>query len=198
MGIRTFVAGETLTAANINTYLMNQAVIVCTSGTRPASPVDGMTIYETDTDRQLTYDGTNWLNPDNVAGGTLGYAQVIADQTGITTETDLTGLTVAVTVGAGRRIRVTASVLVYGSVVSDEFIVNIKEGATVLQRAGYDSLTGAGTSRPTSVERSVVLTPSAGSHTYKLSLLRNQGTGSLTSSAGTTFPAFILVEDIGV
>ena len=37
-------------------------VIVCTSTTRPASPVDGQHIYETDTDKTLSWDGTAW-NP---------------------------------------------------------------------------------------------------------------------------------------
>jgi hypothetical protein len=60
MGFKTFTAGSVLTAAEVNDYLMKQAVIVCTSGTRPGSPVDGMTIYETDTDRLLVWNGTNW------------------------------------------------------------------------------------------------------------------------------------------
>ncbi len=193
---KDFVASQVLTSAELDTYFMNQAVISCTSGTRPASPVEGMTIYETDTDKLWFYDAATWNLPKNVAGGTLGYAQVVADQTGITTETDLTGLSVAVTVGASRRIRVTASGLVTNTVAQDEFILHIKEGATVLQRAAYDSFINA-TSRPVAVERSVILTPTAGAHTYKLSLLRNQGTGTLTLAAGATYPAFILCEDIG-
>ena len=51
-----------LTAAQMNTYLMDQAVITCTSGTRPSSPVQGMTIYETDTDCYVTYDGSAWVH----------------------------------------------------------------------------------------------------------------------------------------
>lgn len=61
MAFKTFVAGEILTAANVNDYLMEQANIVCTSGTRPSSPQEGMTIYETDTNRQLIYDGADWV-----------------------------------------------------------------------------------------------------------------------------------------
>lgn len=61
MPFKTFVAGATLTAAEINTNLMNQAVIVCTSGTRPASPVEGMVIYETDTDKLQVYGGAAWV-----------------------------------------------------------------------------------------------------------------------------------------
>jgi len=50
---------EVLRAADINTYLMNQAVIVCTSTTRP-SPVTGMHIWQTDTNSELVWDGTTW------------------------------------------------------------------------------------------------------------------------------------------
>lgn len=60
MAIKTFGAGDVLTATDVNTYLMQQAVITCTSGTRPSSPVEGMTIFETDTDRIRTWDGSAW------------------------------------------------------------------------------------------------------------------------------------------
>ena len=36
------------------------SVIVCTSETRPSLPDIGMTIYETDTDEVLVYDGVTW------------------------------------------------------------------------------------------------------------------------------------------
>lgn len=60
MAFKTFNAGDVLTAADMNTYLMNQAVISCTSGSRPGSPTDGMVIYETDTDKMLLREGTVW------------------------------------------------------------------------------------------------------------------------------------------
>jgi len=63
MAFKTFTPGV-LTASDVNTFLMRQAVIVCTSTTRPAAPNEGMTIYETDTDRTLIYSGTAWLPVD--------------------------------------------------------------------------------------------------------------------------------------
>lgn|SRR5690606_27725071 len=60
MAFKTFTAGSVLTAADVNDYLMKQAVISCTSGTRPGTPNEGMTIYETDTDRLQVYDGSAW------------------------------------------------------------------------------------------------------------------------------------------
>jgi len=59
MSFKTFTAGV-LTASEVNTYLMNQSVIVCTSATRPGSPNEGMTIYETDTDYYKVYSGSTW------------------------------------------------------------------------------------------------------------------------------------------
>jgi hypothetical protein len=61
MAFKVFTPGV-LTASDVNTFLMRQAVIVCTSTTRPASPNEGMTIYETNTKRYMLYNGTAWVN----------------------------------------------------------------------------------------------------------------------------------------
>lgn len=60
MPIKTFTP-SVLTSADVNTYLMQQSVIICTSGTRPGSPINGMTIYETDTECYATYSGSAWI-----------------------------------------------------------------------------------------------------------------------------------------
>lgn len=41
---------------------------VCTSTTRPASPFEGQTIYETDTDLTKAYNGASWVNVGATAG----------------------------------------------------------------------------------------------------------------------------------
>ena len=61
MPIKLWGFEELLASADVNTYLMKQAVISCTSGTRPSSPQEGMTIYETDTDRYSSYTGAAWV-----------------------------------------------------------------------------------------------------------------------------------------
>lgn len=58
-GFKTFTSA-TLSSADVNDYLMEQAVIQCTSGTRPSSPHEGMTIYETDTNAIKCYSGSAW------------------------------------------------------------------------------------------------------------------------------------------
>ena len=61
MAFKIFAGGATLPAADLNDYLMEQSIIVCTSGTRPSSPAEGWTIYETDTDLYLMYSGSAWV-----------------------------------------------------------------------------------------------------------------------------------------
>jgi hypothetical protein len=128
--------------------------------------------------------------------GQLGYAQVTANQATITTEVALTGLSVTVTVGANRSIRIVGSIRFGATNIDNAAILRIKEGSTTLQIA-EDVASRISSQVNTSLERSVILTPSAGAHTYLLSLAQSVGTGSVNLNAGTTNPAFILVEDIG-
>jgi hypothetical protein len=62
-GIKTFTSGAVLTAADVNNYLMKQAVVTCTSGTRPASPTTGQPIFETDTNLIRVWNGSVWYCP---------------------------------------------------------------------------------------------------------------------------------------
>ena len=67
MGYKLWAPEELLTSTDLNAYLMKQSIISCTSVTRPASPQDGMVIYETDTRRFLSYHSTltTWLTRDS-------------------------------------------------------------------------------------------------------------------------------------
>ena len=122
--------------------------------------------------------------------GTLAYAEVFADQTGITAATDLTGLSVTVTVGTGRRIRVSA-VARASNTGANSNLLYIKEDETTKQTASYV----ASTATESFPDAWVVLNPSAGSHTYKLT--GDVGAGTMTLRASSTAPAQLLVEDIG-
>jgi hypothetical protein len=55
VGYKTWANGDALTGPDLMLYLMNQVNIGCTSSTRPASPTEGMHIYETDTDKEYVY-----------------------------------------------------------------------------------------------------------------------------------------------
>jgi hypothetical protein len=135
----------------------------------------------------------------NVPGGTLpgGYVPVTANQGAITTLVDLSGLTATVTVGAGRRIKISAYAAFQSTVANDSvqlFIVDTS-GPTTVAAPVWDL--GTATNQ-VGGEAMAILTPTGGSHTYKLQAARFAGTGTLTMVASTASPCFILVEDIGV
>jgi hypothetical protein len=88
---------------------------VCTSSTRPVSPYEGQAIYETDTDKVLVWNGTAWYPNWNLPWGYIANQTVTSAQTGITTEVDLTGLTVTFTAQANRFYMMVAVVNAYGA-----------------------------------------------------------------------------------
>jgi hypothetical protein len=68
-GFRTFVDGDVLTAAQVNTYLMEQAVMVFADSsartTALPTPSEGMVSYLADTNVLEVYDGSSWVSTDD-------------------------------------------------------------------------------------------------------------------------------------
>ncbi len=126
-----------------------------------------------------------------MGAGVLGYAQVTANQTGISTTTDLAGLTVTVTVSSGRRIRITGVGRLNQNTGTAQTVFAIQEGATVINLATIE----AGASWTEAPVAMAIVQPTAGVHTYKLTLATGANTVDLLASA--TNPAWIMVEDIG-
>jgi hypothetical protein len=124
-------------------------------------------------------------------GSTLGYTENKSLTQAVTTTADLTGLTATVTVPDGRRLRISAHVYAQQSGGNQRSQLAIQEGGTQLQ-AGYLNHSEAAINE--SIEASVIVTPSAGVHTYKLTGNADAGTSTFGGSA--TNPAYILVEDI--
>ncbi len=60
MAFKTWSAFDVITSSDVNTYLMQQAFIVCTVATRP-SPITGMRIWQTDTNEEYYYNGSSWI-----------------------------------------------------------------------------------------------------------------------------------------
>lgn len=65
MAYKTFTAGSLATASDINTYLMNQSVMVFANSTaRDAaltSPTEGMVTYQEGSDHLTVYNGSAWI-----------------------------------------------------------------------------------------------------------------------------------------
>lgn len=74
-GFRTFAAGEVLSAANVNTYLMQQSLMVFAGtaqrGSAITSPSEGMFTYLTDTNALQYYNGSSWVAFESGGGATF-------------------------------------------------------------------------------------------------------------------------------
>lgn len=164
---------------------------------QPNATAGSVTVYNAATTPTyiLVEDITPTPAPANTApSSTLGYAEVLTSQTigAVSTETDIIGASVTVTVPAGRRLKISAQTLLNTNVANDEARMHIKEGATWLQTVIH-SFSGA---LWETFRGEVIISPSAGTHTYFLRANRQSGTGSLATYAAAALPTFILVEDI--
>jgi formylmethanofuran dehydrogenase subunit A len=87
MAYKVFSNGSTLPASDLNTYLMNQSVMVFSSSAARASaitsPTEGMMTYLEDTNRFQYYNGTAWQDLSDEATGwsdkSANYSIVAAD-----------------------------------------------------------------------------------------------------------------------
>ena len=166
---------------------------VCTSTSRPASPFEGQTIYETDTDQLLTYNGSGWKPFADVTASTNGAVlQIVSTaktdtfSTTSTSFTDVTGLSVSITPSStASKIFVFADVKVGGPnivmtrILRDSTVVNA--GAAAGNRSlglnAYDAAAGAYTI--TSHVGMFVDGPSSTSAlTYKIQLKSELGSAS--------------------
>lgn len=195
-------AATSIVNANITdlrTYAASAgAVVRCLSTGRPtgAALYPGLTIDELDTGNLLRWDGTRWALPANIAGGRVAFAQITANQTGITADVDITGLTATFTAVPTRRYRVTFEAFVSadaGSTVVAPFLSG-GAGPTQLQSAQVICST-AGVLTKAVCSR--ILTGISGSYTVNARIVRVSGSGVVTVWAASVYPAFLLIEDIG-
>lgn len=93
MPFKTFTAGTTLPASDVNTYLMKQAVMVFANSAARASaitsPTEGMLTYLSDTNVLNIYDGSAWVGAVNT-GSLNGYTGVTYADVAFTMNTTLT------------------------------------------------------------------------------------------------------------
>jgi len=132
---------------------------------------------------------------NNYPFGLVGYAENTSlAQTGITTVTDITGLSVTFTGVAGRRYRVEGYLLLQSTVSGDTVNLIIRNSAnTSLQQSIYHLESNASAYFCTST----LVMAATGATTIKLSMQRQAGTGTMTANGGGTFPAQLVITDIG-
>jgi hypothetical protein len=185
--------------AGVNSTLEAEFIDQPTPGvhvyTLSAAPNSGTSTLAGDNNDYQAY-----LLVEDITGGTggpgpisLGYAEVVANQSvPATADTALTGLSVSVSVPAGRRIRVTGHTIFQQLTAAGSVRLKLYEAGAELQRLGH--FDPAAVNQVGVLEGAAVLRPTAGTHTYYLMLATSAG--SVNSVASATFPAFIHVEDI--
>ncbi|MEV7804982.1 hypothetical protein AB0O28_18735 [Microbispora sp. NPDC088329] len=132
---------EVLTSADVNTYLMQQVIIRCTSTTRPSSPTEGWHIYETDTRRFLVYRSGSWVRQ----GEQELYAVKTADET--TSSTSMhNDLHLFLPVSAQRTYWMDALLMASGTVSGHNWIAqwSVPSGATMLWASNHPALNDPG------------------------------------------------------
>jgi hypothetical protein len=132
---KVFVAGEILTAADVNANLMDQAVMVFDDAaartTAIPSPIEGMVTYLKDTDKLEKYTNA-WV--DAAPGKILQVVQVVKTDTFSTntqTYTNITGLSASITPSsASSKILVMAQVTYSGGNNNDAGFFKVVRGST--------------------------------------------------------------------
>jgi len=175
-------------------YLHLRGPYICTAATRPGSPFQGQVIYETDTGSELMYYGatTTWKPRWNQPWGYIGRNASSTSQTSISSETDLTGLSVTWTAVTGRIYRITLQVRVLQNTSTGANEAKITNSANTLQNKSTVSLTAASAFTHNIF---AFVTPSSGSVTYKGRLSTTAGTTDTVLSS--TQQAEFVVEDMG-
>jgi hypothetical protein len=124
--------------------------------------------------------------------GELSYVEVASPQTGITAQTNVTGLSRTVILPPSRKIKVTACVpLAANNTNGAGALLYLVEGATQLAVIAEYSPSAGNAFGLTAIAR---LKPSAGTHTYQAQMAAVGGTAVTNANIQV---AFMLIEDIG-
>ena len=192
---KTFVAGDVLTASEVNNYLMKQAVIACTTADKPGSPIQGMTIYDTDDDALLTYTTatTTWNPPWNLPWGILGYGTRTTNSSSFTTVANIID-DLTVTAEDNRLLKVTVMGTFYQAGTTGGTQNMVLANASNTQMQSTSKYAPAAASSITHTLTHLYATTSSGSHTFRV---RGVATDSAVLACTSTTPAWVLVEDVG-
>lgn len=141
-----------------------------------------------------------------VAGGLIGIITIPADVDFTNVVGDVAGLSVPITIGPNRRLRISFHCHVYNHDFAhaggnNTARIQVMEGAVELARRsspGIADATDTNGNAARDIDGTIFITPTAGAHTYNLRAQVINGPSQLmTIVGGATDTAFISVEDMG-
>jgi len=181
-----------------------QERFICTNGTRPTlvSQDEGTKIYETDTDQEYIWNGSSFILPKpwNSAWGLLDLERSTTDTSSIASTTvDIANMSVAWTAVANRRYRTTVHIprIQQSATGGAESIALLRTasgggGSNVVPRSWSMFLSGSETTGFHFAEIEEGLSAGA-----KVRQLRMSCSAYTLSLNGSSYPGYIMVEDIG-
>lgn len=161
--------------------------------TTGSASYDQLVAKLSDRDRALE----DFLNLGVGQGYIVAPAILTANQTGlVVADTDVTGLSLTVTIPANRRLKISAYVEIDNEAAATGLgFIKIKEDGTQITVRQPPLDVNGGLREFCDVDFSVYTTPAAGTHTYKVTAGISTNNGRLVHSAQN--PAFLTVEDVG-
>jgi hypothetical protein len=184
MSRKVFTAGEVLAAADVNSFLMDQAVMsfagTAARGSAIPTPIEGMTTYLEDSDILSIYDGSVWRNQksgilqvvsttktDTFTMTSSTFADVTGFSATITPSSTSSKIYVAVTTLVGQNVSATSTHL---RLLRDSTAISIGDAAGSRTRASSGAYS-ANSNEPVPVAFSFVDSPSTTSATtYKVQM----------------------------
>lgn len=130
-------------------------------------------------------------NHARMPGGWIGYVEVTSNQNGFSTEVDVTGLTLTITPNSSRRLSVRGAVSVQVGTSAATVVLRLKEDGVKMIDAAVQPNDNADV---LSIPIEAITTPSAASHTWKLTIQVETGTADVENSISK---GWLMVEDIG-
>jgi len=133
---------------------------------------------------------------DYMRGGlVMAYASKTTTET-FTTLADVTGLSLTFTAIASRLYKISVYGLLRSSVTTDVAQLLIADGSN--NTISVSQVITGNSSFGVTATCFALVTPAAGSVTYKARCVRSSGTGIVTLDCAATYPAYIIAEDVGL